>query len=176
MIIIIFDLGQLPFPSGSTVSIGGFVKRKAGGIVGRKNLPLMLLQAREVLLQHFRPIFQQFGLTEQQWRILRVVSDREQLEQREITILCQISGPSLSNILSRLEEVGYVVRKRSKDDHRKVFVRLGHRGRALVSQVAPHVDARYRELEKTLGLELTSSLFAVLERLLQFPLGSAEGD
>ena len=48
--------------------------------------------------------------------------------------------------------------------------------RALVSQVAPHVDARYRELEKALGPELTSSLFAVLDRLLQYPLGSAEAD
>ena len=143
--------------------------------MGRQNLPLALLQAREALLQHFRPIFHRFGLTEQQWRILRVVSDQERLEQHEIASLCQISGPSLSNILSRLEEVGYVMRDRSEDDHRKVFVTLGRRGQALVGEVAPHVDARYRDIERTLGKELMSSLIEVLDRLLKLPLDRVEG-
>ena len=145
-----------------------------GGSVGRRNLPLMLLQAREGLLQHFRPIFHRFGLTEQQWRILRVVSDHARLEQHEIVSFCQISGPSLSNILSRLEEIGYVTRERSKEDHRKVFVMLGRRGQVLVGDVAPYVDARYRELERALGTELMSSLFTVLDRLLSLPLEPAE--
>jgi homoprotocatechuate degradation regulator HpaR len=135
----------------------------------------MLLQAREVLLQHFRPIFHRFGLTEQQWRILRVVSDGVRLEQHEIASLCQISGPSLSNILSRLEENEYVLRERSDQDHRKVFVTLAKPGRILVRKVAPSVDACYRELEKALGAELMSSLFAVLDRLLNLPLNFAEG-
>ena len=149
-------------------------RKVVGGIVGRRNLPLMLLQGREVLLQHFRPIFHRFGLTEQQWRILRVVSDRERLEQREISSLCQISAPSLSNILSRLEEVGYVSRERSREDQRKVFVELTRRGRKLVGEVAPDVDARYRDLERILGTELMASLFVVLDRLLSVPLEPAE--
>lgn len=144
-------------------------KREQRGILRRQNLPLMLLQAREVLLQHFRPIFQRFGLTEQQWRILRVVSDSVRLEQHEIAVLCQISGPSLSNILSRLEQSGYVLRERSEQDHRKVFVTLGKPGRALVRQIAPSVDACYRQLEMDLGTELMSSLIAVLDRLLTLP-------
>ncbi|MBI5321823.1 homoprotocatechuate degradation operon regulator HpaR [Bradyrhizobium sp.] len=137
-----------------------------GGVPRRRNLPLMLLQAREVLLQHFRPIFQDFGLTEQQWRILRVLNDHERLEQHEITSLCQISGPSLSNILSRLEATGYVTRERGREDHRKVFVTLAKSGLTLVGEVANHVDARYREIEKALGADLMSALFVVLDRLL----------
>jgi DNA-binding MarR family transcriptional regulator len=100
---------------------------------------------------------------------LRIVSDYEHLEQHAIASLCQISGPSLSNILSRLEEGGYVTHKRGKDDQRKVFVTLGRRGQVLVGEVAPYVDARYRELERTLGTELMSSLFTVLDRLLKLP-------
>lgn len=129
----------------------------------------MLLQAREVLLQHFRPIFQAHGLTEQQWRILRVVSDHDRLEQHEIASLCQISAPSLSNILSHLEEVGYVARERSTDDHRKVFVTLAKRGQALVKEIMPDVNARYQELERALGMELMCALFSVLDRLLSLP-------
>lgn len=140
-----------------------------GRIVRRQNLPLMLLQAREVLLQHFRPILHRFGLTEPQWRILRVISDYGPIEQHEIASLCQISGPSLSNILSNLEEAGYVSRARSREDQRKVFVQLAKRGKALVEEVAPDVDARYRELEEALGAELISSLSTLLVRLMDLP-------
>lgn len=147
---------------------------RKNGIVGRRNLPMMLLQARETLLQHFRPIFHRFGLTEQQWRILRVVSDHDRLEQHEISSLCQISGPSLSNILSRLEEVGYVTRERSREDQRKVFVALAGKGHALVREVAPSVDACYRDLERVVGVDLMASLIVVLDRLLSLPLDSIE--
>ncbi len=165
---------QLTAGMGNGASPRKTTRPAQGGAVGRRNLPLMLLQARDVLLQHFRPIFHRFGLTEQQWRILRLVSDRDRLEQHEVASLCQISGPSLSNILSHLEAAGHVVRERSREDQRKVFVTLGRRGRALVAEVAPHVDARYRELEKVLGMELMSSLLAVLDRLLSLPLDVAE--
>ena len=50
-------------------------------------LPQLFLRAREELLCHFRPIISHFGLTEQQWRILRALSEHEQLEPREI---CEI--------------------------------------------------------------------------------------
>ena len=45
-----------------------------------RNLPQLFLKAREELLCHFRPIISHFGLTEQQWRILRTLSEMEQLE------------------------------------------------------------------------------------------------
>jgi hypothetical protein len=35
------------------------------------NMPQLLLKARDSLLQHFRPILNHFGVTEQQWRIMR---------------------------------------------------------------------------------------------------------
>jgi hypothetical protein len=67
-----------------------------------------------------------------------------------------------------------VLRERSDQDHRKVFVTLGKPGRVLVREVAPSVDACYRELEKALGAELMSSLLAVLDRLLNLPFNFTE--
>jgi homoprotocatechuate degradation regulator HpaR len=134
----------------------------------------MLLQAREALLQQFRPIFHRFGLTEQQWRILRLLSDHGKLDQHEISVGCQILGPSLTNILSRLEEYDYVARQRNKDDQRRVFVALTAGGRRLIAEVAPFVDERYRELENIVGGELMSALIVVLDRLLSLPLDKSD--
>ncbi|MDO9215991.1 MAG: homoprotocatechuate degradation operon regulator HpaR, partial [Lacisediminimonas sp.] len=37
----------------------------------RRNLPHLLLQAREALMTRFRPFLNANGITEQQWRIIR---------------------------------------------------------------------------------------------------------
>ena len=49
-----------------------------------RNLPLLLLQARERVLSHFRPLLNANGVTEQQWRIVRVLYEVPSLEPREI--------------------------------------------------------------------------------------------
>ena len=55
-----------------------------------RNLPQLFLKARESLMAHFRPILKHFGLTDQQWRILRALDEYSQLEPREICT----NGPS----------------------------------------------------------------------------------
>ena len=71
-----------------------------------RNLPLLLLQAREQVIARFRPILNAHGITEQQWRIVRALLDTGPLEPREIGELCRISSPSLAGVLSRMEELG----------------------------------------------------------------------
>ena len=69
--------------------------------VANRNLPQMLLLAREHLMSHFRPILNHYGVTEQQWRILRVLDEHGQLEPRELCELCQILSPSMAGVLAR---------------------------------------------------------------------------
>jgi DNA-binding MarR family transcriptional regulator len=49
-----------------------------------RNLPLLLLQARERVMARFRPILNEHGITEQQWRIVRLLLEEGPLEPREI--------------------------------------------------------------------------------------------
>src|SRR5205807_1339178 len=65
-----------------------------------RNLPLLLLQARERVISHFRPILNANGVTEQQWRIVRVLYEQPSLEPREIVELCRISSPSMAGVLA----------------------------------------------------------------------------
>src|SRR5215470_14780951 len=81
-----------------------------------RNLLLLLLQARERVLSHFRPILNANGVTDQQWRIVRVLYEVPSLEPREIVELCRISSPSMAGVLARMEELGLVVRRRLPHD------------------------------------------------------------
>lgn len=137
--------------------------------ISYRNLPQLFLKAREELICHFRPILNHFGLTEQQWRILRVLSEREQLEPWEICDICQILSPSLAGVLSRMDDMGVISRARVPEDQRRVIVRLSPKGADLVEEIAPLIQAQYRKLEAALGRELIDELYTVLDKVITGP-------
>jgi homoprotocatechuate degradation regulator HpaR len=134
--------------------------------IERRNLPLLLLRSRELVLEQFRPILNAHGITEQQWRVVRLLIDSGPLEPREIGELCRFSSPSLAGMLARMEELGLVRRSRFKTDRRRVRVSLGQRGRALVARMAPEIDKIYGRLEGVLGKPFCEQLYAQLDRLV----------
>ena len=131
-----------------------------------RNLPLLLLQARERVLSHFRPLLNTNGVTEQQWRIVRVLYEVPSLEPREIVELCRISSPSMAGVLARMEELGLVVRRRLPHDQRRVRVSLTARARAMAARMAPKIDATYRRIERTIGADFSVRLQQALDQLL----------
>ena len=129
-----------------------------------RNLPQLFLRAREDLLRHFRPILTHFGLTEQQWRILRAVSEHDQLEPREICEICQILSPSMTGVLARMQEQGLVTRSRMDEDARRVQVRLTRQAEELVALIAPLVAEQYQRIEQAYGKELIAEIYQAMDR------------
>lgn len=128
-----------------------------------RNLPLLLLRARELVMARFRPILNAHGLTEQQWRVLRGLLENGPMEPRQIVDACVISSPSLAGVLSRMEELGLVSRERLDHDQRRLKVSLTPRSRGLVQRMAPEVEAAYAQLEKDLGAGGVDELYALLD-------------
>lgn len=129
----------------------------------RRNLPLLLLQTRECVIGHFRPILHRHGVTEQQWRVLRALVQTGPMEPREIVQACRISSPSLAGMLARMEETGLVKRERVDRDQRRLRVSASARGRGLARRMAPEVEATYAALEKRLGRAFIERLHEVLD-------------
>ena len=44
-----------------------------------RSLPMMLIRALDAVMPRFRDIFKEFGLTEQQWRVLRVLWEQDEI-------------------------------------------------------------------------------------------------
>ncbi|MBK9134999.1 MAG: homoprotocatechuate degradation operon regulator HpaR [Betaproteobacteria bacterium] len=131
-----------------------------------RNLPLLLLQARESVIANFRPILHAHGLTEQQWRIVRLLLDAGPLEPRQIGRQCRISSPSLAGVLARMDEVGLVRRERMAEDQRRVKVSLTPRSRALAAAMAPKIEAVYEALEAHIGRDFIDRFYATLAELI----------
>ena len=133
----------------------------------RKNLPQLMLQGRELVLARFRPLLKEAGVTEQQWRIIRVLVEHGPLEPREIVQVCGISSPSLAGILARMEETGLVGRERMAQDQRRLSISATPASRALAAKLAPRIEAVYAGLEADLGPRLSRQLYESLEALVE---------
>ena len=140
-----------------------------------RNLPQLMLQAREALMAQFRPILNENGVTEQQWRIIRALLTHGPLEPRQLCDFCQISSPSIVGVLLRMEEAGLVDRERMADDQRRVRVSVTPRSRQLGRRMIPAIEERYASIEKQVGVETLQQAYDVLDALLE-PLGHAAVD
>ncbi len=130
------------------------------------NLPQRFLKARDFLMSNFRPILNHYGVTEQQYRILRILGEYEQLEPRELCELCQILSPSMAGVLARMEDMGLVHRERVAGDQRRVMVSLTGQGEHLMHQIGPLINLQYQNIERACGKTIFAELFQVLEEFI----------
>ena len=131
-----------------------------------RNLPLLLLHARESVIARFRPILNAHGVTEQQWRIVRALLERGPMEPRQIGEVCRISSPSLAGVLSRMDDLGLVKRERLANDQRRVKVSLTAKARGLAGRLAPQIEAVYQGIEAHIGSEFIGRFYATLDELI----------
>ena len=75
--------------------------------------------------------------TRGQGRVLALLTAKPETTQRELSYLLDMRQQSLSELLSKLEEKGYVTRERSDGDKRVITVRLTEEGAA----AAPDLSA-----------------------------------
>ncbi|NOV24131.1 homoprotocatechuate degradation operon regulator HpaR [Cupriavidus necator] len=131
-----------------------------------RNLPHLLLQAREALLAGFRPILRQFGVTEQQWRVLRTLNERGPMEPNQLAEACLILSPSLTRMLAGMEDAGLVERTRSATDQRRQLVTLTAAAHDIIAAMEPLIDARYQQLAQQLGAERLAEVYRALDAML----------
>jgi homoprotocatechuate degradation regulator HpaR len=130
-----------------------------------RSLPMMLYRALDTVMPSFRKIFNDFGLTEQQWRVLRVLWEGDLITIRQLAEVTLIPAPSLVGIVDRLERDGLVVRQRSTTDRRKVNVVVTGAGAELEERIMPRVASAYAELKQSVDAETWSQVLVGLQRI-----------
>ncbi|MDA9529617.1 homoprotocatechuate degradation operon regulator HpaR [Bradyrhizobium sp. CCBAU 25338] len=130
-----------------------------------RSLPMSLLRAREAVMRQFRPSLREYGLTEQQWRILRALASIEAVEVTELARTAFLLGPSLSRILRDLEARNLIERKTAKADQRRSMVSISKEGVKLMASVAPTSEAIYAEITRRFGTRKLAELQEMLGEL-----------
>src|SRR5229473_3328784 len=131
----------------------------------RQSLPIALLRAREAVMSYFRPHHRKGGITEQQWRVIRVLYLDGETDATSLARRSYLLAPSLSRILKDLEAAGHVRRRPGTDDSRQSLLSLSPKGSATVTRAAPFLDGIHREIARRFGRDRVDELLALLAEL-----------
>jgi homoprotocatechuate degradation regulator HpaR len=124
-----------------------------------------LLAAREAVMAPIRPFLRAAGVTEQQWRVLRVLGDDGGIDASRLADAALLHPPSVTRILRELVERGLVARRASPDDGRRAILVLEPEGRALVERTAVHTLGVLEAIGRRFGEARLAALRAELAAL-----------
>jgi homoprotocatechuate degradation regulator HpaR len=135
-----------------------------------RNLPRLLLEAREAVMAHTRPSLRAHGLSDQQWRVLRVLGEHADeeagVETGRVAREAYLLGPSLTGVLTRMERDGLIDRARCPQDARRTVVRATAQGLAKVKALSESIEAHYAWMERELGKTKLSALYDLLDGVI----------
>ncbi|PRY88320.1 homoprotocatechuate degradation operon regulator HpaR [Donghicola tyrosinivorans] len=132
-----------------------------------RTLPILLLRAREQVMERFRPMLAAHDVTEQQWRVMRVLMETEAMDASELAARASVLAPSLSRILKTLDQRGLITTRKDEKDGRRTLVALTPAGTGFIKSVAPKSAAIYAEIEELLGQDRIETLLDELEALIE---------
>jgi len=99
------------------------------------SLGLLIARARAALLTSLDAELEPFGLTGAQYSVLKHLAEGTAETAADLCRTKHYDTGSMTRMLDRLEEKGFVRRERGKDDRRVVFLRTTSAGRALLPRL-----------------------------------------
>jgi MarR family transcriptional regulator, organic hydroperoxide resistance regulator len=90
-----------------------------------------LAAASRSVIGIYRPVLAPLGLTHPQYLVMLALWERSPRTLADVADALYLESATLSPLLKRLEQAGYVTRARSKDDERALSVELTRSGEAL---------------------------------------------
>lgn len=118
-------------------------------------------------MDKFRPMLAANDVTEQQWRVMRVLEEAGETDASFLANKACILAPSLTRIMRTLEARGFLQSHRDEADGRRMLVGLTEGGRQFIRELAPQSVQIYAEIEEKIGLDNIERLLDQIEALLR---------
>lgn len=122
--------------------------------------------AKEIV-RRYAPRLEPLGLTYTQYITMMVLWEHKQMRSKQIGEQLFLDSGTLTPVLKRLEEKGWITRCRAKDDERNLWVCITPEGEALYDQVKdiPQEVAAGMSMGKEDAVELHRLLNKLVEQL-----------
>ncbi|MCS5559294.1 MAG: homoprotocatechuate degradation operon regulator HpaR [Oceanospirillaceae bacterium] len=130
-------------------------------------LPLALLRARETVMSPIRKVLKDHEVTDQQWRVLRVLHENGLMDAKELAKSACVLAPSLTRIIKNLEEKNMLTRRADGKDGRRVLLQILPVGAQLIESVTPEVQVIYQGLNDKYGAKKMSDLLDLLHDVVE---------
>jgi DNA-binding MarR family transcriptional regulator len=125
-----------------------------------------LLSVADRVRTSFEAVCAPFGITAQQYNVLRILRGAEPEGLPTLTIAERMieRTPGITRMIDRLEAKGLVAREVRPHDRRRVYCRITKKGLSLLKQLDEPVEEFNRSAFRTLSDAELRQLVALLER------------
>lgn len=130
-----------------------------------RSLPIALIRAREGVMSPIREMLSETGLTEQQWRVLRVLAEFGKTDAKTLADRSSLLFPSLTRIAATLRDKGMITQTRDDKDRRRQFIEITPLGQRIIDNHTGHAAQIVADFKKKLGERDYETLLDLLLKL-----------
>lgn len=130
-----------------------------------RSLPIALLRAREGVMAPIRDMLSETGITEQQWRVMRVLAEFGVMDAKTLANRSSLLFPSLTRIAATLREKGLVTQTRDEKDRRRQFIEITEAGQKVIDDRRAQAAEIATGFKASLGSENYETLLDLLAML-----------
>ncbi len=129
-----------------------------------RSLPFALIRAREGVMGPIRDMLADTGISEQQWRVLRVLAEHGPQDSSTLAQRASLLHPSLTRMVFAMEKKGLLTQTRSEVDRRRQVVAIAPAGQQIIDDNRAQAVRIAAEFEAKVGKEGFEQLIDLLEK------------
>ena len=112
-----------------------------------------------------RDMLAETGITEQQWRVLRVLGEHGALDAKTLADRASLLFPSLTRIAATLRDKGLITQRRDEEDRRRQVIEITAAGQKIIDDRMDEAAAIVEGFKAALGAENYETLLDLLALL-----------
>ena len=102
-----------------------------GALLLENQVCFPLYACSKELVRQYGPYLKELNLTYTQYLVMMVLWEKESVSSRELAACLHLDYGTLTPVLKRLDQAGYLTRERAAEDERLLTLTLTEEGRAL---------------------------------------------
>jgi len=130
-----------------------------------RSLPIALIRAREGVMAPIRDMLSETGITEQQWRVLRVLSEYGMLDTTTLADRSSLLFPSLTRIAATMRDKGLITQTRDDVDRRRQLIEITAEGQKIIDDRTAQTTQIVADFKSKLGSDNYKTLLDLLALL-----------
>lgn len=130
-----------------------------------RSLPIALMRARESVMAPIRDMLSETGLSEQQWRVLRVLAEQGEMDSHSLAERACLLFPSLTRMAATMNAKGLITQTRDPNDRRRQLIAIAPAGLAIIASRVEAASAIAKGFRNKIGDEDYETLLDLLGRL-----------
>jgi DNA-binding MarR family transcriptional regulator len=125
--------------------------------------------ASRLIIREYQPYMDNLGITYPQYLVLMVLWEKDDISVNEISQKLILNTNTVTPLLKRMEAQGFIKRRRSRSDERKVIVKLTGKGKLMQKKAAYIPESLASGLVSgTMKIEELNDLKSKLKKLINY--------